>query len=264
MLPNIVVIFMLSICIMETAAVDNKCPTLYNGSPIENCCDLVSTESTFSEVINQPKVYKLKNFCNRNCSTLTINGYCDTLTDGGGWLVVQRRIYPGSVSFNRSWVEYEKGFGNLTGELWYGLRALHCLTYSGNWEMRVDFTLSNRIKSYMHYNHFKVGPATDNYRLSISGFTGVTPSDHFVKSSYPPNGNQFSTYDRDNDKCGCNCALDGHGNGSGGWWHDNCNHMNLNYNYKLTGKRWGFILLGGHWHYPRFIEIKIRPKDCNI
>ena len=33
----------------------------------------------------------------------------------------------GSVDFNRGWVEYEEGFGSLTGELWYGLHPLHCL-----------------------------------------------------------------------------------------------------------------------------------------
>ena len=49
----------------------------------------------------------------------------------------------------------------------------------------------------MHYNHFRVGPATDNYQLSISGFTGITPTDPFT--THPLNGQQFSTYDRDND-----------------------------------------------------------------
>ena len=43
--------------------------------------------------------------------------------------------------------DYEMGFGSLTGELWYGLRALHCLTSSGNWELRIDLTFNNGTKS---------------------------------------------------------------------------------------------------------------------
>jgi len=34
---------------------------------------------------------------------------------GGGWLVVQRR-QDGTEDFNRTWFEYEDGFGKLTGE----------------------------------------------------------------------------------------------------------------------------------------------------
>jgi len=37
--------------------------------------------------------------------------------------VVQRR-QDGSLDFNKNWTEYEDGFGKLTGEFWYGLRAL--------------------------------------------------------------------------------------------------------------------------------------------
>ena len=71
------------------------------------------------------------------------------------------------------------------------LCALNCLTNSGNWELRIDFTFSNGTKSFMHYNHFRVGTATDNYRLSISGFTGITPTDPFT--TYNINRQQFTT-----------------------------------------------------------------------
>ena len=67
-------------------------------------------------------IYLLKNFCGDNC--INADAYCDTSNGGGGWLVVQRR-QDGSVDFNRTWLEYEDGFGKLTGEFWYGLRALH-------------------------------------------------------------------------------------------------------------------------------------------
>ena len=122
--------------------------------------------------------------------------------------MVQRRTNS-SESFHRNWNDYEKGFGSLTSELWYGLHALHCLTINGNWELCIDFTFENGTKSFMQYNHFRVGPATDNYRLSISRFTGITPDDPFT--TYPLNGEQFSTYDRDNDKWRGNCAFNGHG-----------------------------------------------------
>jgi len=136
---------------------------------------------------------------------------------------------------------------------------MHCLTSKGNWELRIDFTMTNGTKSFMHYNHFRVGPATDKYRLSISGFTGITPTDLFT--AHLLNGQQFSTRDRDNDgSSNRHCALNGHGSTApGGWWYNNCFYINLNYNY---GGPIGFIFLGGY--SPPFIEMKIRPSNCKI
>ena len=172
-------------------------------SVIKSCCDVAMKGcSYFSTSTRHSGVYKITDCC---ALGLVIQGYCDTVTDGGGWLVVQRRQQGVSEDFHRFWTEYESGFGNLRSEFWYGLKPLNCLTSNGTWELRIDFTFANNTRSYLHYNNFKVGPATDNYRLNISGFTGITPTDPFTAFSL--NGQQFATYDRDNDGWVGNCAV---------------------------------------------------------
>ena len=42
----------------------------------------------------------------------TFEVFCDMESYGSGWTVIQQRLN-GSVSFNRTWLEYKKGFGNL-------------------------------------------------------------------------------------------------------------------------------------------------------
>ncbi|VDI25806.1 Hypothetical predicted protein [Mytilus galloprovincialis] len=51
--------------------------------------------------------------------TKGVKAYCDMDTDNGGWTIIQKR-YDGSVNFQRSWTEYENGFGNVKGEYWLG------------------------------------------------------------------------------------------------------------------------------------------------
>ena len=132
---------------------------------------------------------------------------------------------------------------------------MHCLTSRGTWELRIDLTFTNGTKSFIHYNRFRVGPAYDNYRLSISGFTGITPTDPFT--TYNINGYQFST--RDRDSSGSNCATRAHGSTApGGWWYNTCFHINLSYNH---GGPLGFIKLDNKWLNPKFMEMKIRPTS---
>ena len=114
----------------------------------------------------------------------------------------------------------------------------------------------------MHYNHFRVGPATDNYQLSISGFTGITPTDPFTIYTHSINRQQFSTYDRDNYQSHGSCAVNGHGSTAPvGWWYRSCFSINLNYNY---GRPLGFMYLGRTWYRLPYIEMKIHPLNCNI
>ena len=246
------IIILLVFCLVTI--IGDGCPTSSDGSCVINssCCRLINSKFNFTR-IHTSGVYYINRFCGE-CKHV-VEGYCDSSTAGGGWLVVQRR-QDGSVDFNRGWVDYEDGFGSLTGEFWYGLRPLHCLTNQGQWELRIDFTLTNGTKSYISYSSFKVGPASNNYQLNISGFKGITSRDPF--STHQLNGMPFTTKDRDNDKWGKNCAVDEVGN-AGGWWYNHCSHIHFNHQIKNT---YGIVISG--WKSFSFTEMKIRPLNCNI
>ena len=229
---------------------------MVNGSSIKNCCDVAVKHHYFSINKNSSGVYNIIDFCQQGT---TVQGYCDTLTDGGGWLVILRRK-DGTENFHRFWWEYEMGFGSLTGEFWFGLNALHCLTSQGEWELRIDLKLIDGTLVYLTYKQFAVGPASEQYPLTISGFTGYT-NDPFFSHLTPDafadalNTLKFTTRDQDNDRHPSNCASLGSG---GGWWYNHCAYINPTsyYNFKQG------ILLNGQFYSPKFLEMKIRRNNC--
>ena len=214
----------------------------------QNCPNENITIRSCRNPYNNPAVCRMQCWREGKWSTTSVFG--DTDTADGGWTVIQRRV-DGSVDFNRPWSDYEKGFGHFNGEFWYGLKSMNCLTKIGQWELRVDFGFENGTTSFLHYNEFKVGNTTDEYPLTIGGFTGITPTDPFA--GHPLNGRKFSTYDNDNDQSGTNCAIN-----NGGWWYNACWRINLNYQYNVPV----FMYLAGTWYNPRWIEMKIRPLNC--
>ena len=245
-------ILLLATGIVAVTAVED-CPSQYTS--VTSCCDLDPNYFfTFGRNINtkvQSGIYSIQSFCGND--SVEAAAFCDNCNGGGGWLVVQRR-QDGSVNFNRTWLEYEDGFGKLTGEFWYGLRALHCLTGQGSWEMRMDIKLANGTNIFLQYKQFKIASAKDKYKLTIAGFQGTTTNPIAYN-----NGMNFTTRDSDNDQHGSiNCAQY-HGPG-GGWWYNQCTNIQPNVVYK--GK-YG-VALNGKWHTLPFIEMKIRPHNCNI
>ena len=210
---------------------------------LRNCC-----EHKILSSCTQSGVYKI----HKGTFSGSDNAYCDMTTDGGGWIVIQRNKRDSLVSFNKNWTDYEEGFGDLNTEFWYGLEEIHCLTQRDQWEMRVDYQRNNKTWSYYHYNQFSVGSASEEYPLTVGGFTGVG-TDWLNYQSHGHNGMKFSTPDNDNDKSsGGNCAA----SYKSGWWYNACYRINLNKQPPSDGS----TSVGNIF----FTEIKIRPKNCII
>ena len=186
---------------------------------------------------------------------------CDMDAEGGGWMVIQRRVANGTENFTRPWKDYEEGFGCKNGEFWYGLRNIHCLTSREDVELRIDMKAEDGINLTWTYQLFQVAGPEDKYRLQIG--SGVGRGNDAMAYH---NGNQFSTYDQDNDNEGArNCAAFY----KGGWWYNSCYSSNLNgphvqppaslggnHNSRL---RWRD---GSSFLYVPYTEMKIRPKTC--
>ncbi|XP_040215037.1 ficolin-2-like isoform X2 [Rana temporaria] len=156
--------------------------------------------------------------------------FCDMDTEGGGWIVFQRR-YDGTVNFFRDWKDYKRGFGNQLSEFWLGNDNIHLLTSSGTHEFRVDLTDYENNFSFAAYASFAILGEEDNYQLKIGAFTGGSAGDSLGYHNNRP----FTTKDKDNDEYGTNCAADC----KGAWWYGKCHNSNLN----------GLYLRGAHESY---------------
>lgn len=190
-------------------------------------------------------------------SPLMLDVYCDQNTDGGGWLVIQRR-QDGTEDFLRPWSDYQEGFGDIKHEFWIGNDDLHLLTGLKQ-ELRVDLMDFEGNTAYAKYSSFTVGAASENYKLTVDGYSG-TANDSFSNLS----GNKFSTVDRDNDGSSHDCAK----KLKGAWWYHYCgssfdSYSNLNGIYNTSdittskGSYWYFWKEG--YETLKRIEMKIRP-----
>ena len=193
---------------------------------------------------------------------------CDMTSDGGKWMVIQRRIN-GSVDFYLDWTDYVNGFGDLEGEFWYGLEKIHCLTTREDVELRIELGNGTVPSIVWTYQLFKVGGADTNYRLTIGQFTGVGGTHDAMAIS---NGAPFTTRDHDNDAWpAANCAKVY----GGAWWSKSCHQAHLNAKYVIHIPEGYSGPYSPHdnrlsWydgsvsHYITKVQMKIRPKQCSI
>ncbi|XP_050689694.1 microfibril-associated glycoprotein 4-like isoform X2 [Eriocheir sinensis] len=178
--------------------------------------------------------------------------YCDQTIDEGGWTVFQRRTNDTvREDFNRTWVEYQLGFGHLEGEFWLGLDLLHELTSAALQELRIDMADWDDVKRFAKYDFFYIGPPSTKYRLSVeSGDAGDSFSGH--------SGSCFTTHDADNDSWPNNCAK----HFGGAWWYNACASCNLN-NFQHVGKHAAYDT-GINWDTWRGNEYSLRQTAMMI
>ena len=213
------------------------------------------------------KVYKVRDFTFTMQSPFScpvtptkLAARCDMETDGGGWMVIQRRVANGTVNFTRDWNDYVKGFGDLNGEFWYGLDNIHCLTTRDDVELRIDMVMEDDGSELTWtYQTFTVAGANDKYKLTIGGGVGTGEDAMNVH-----NGQQFSTYDNDNDQWSGNCAY----RHQGGWWYNDCYRANLNGPHDIPPNPYvDQVHAKMKWYYNPWrdvssSEMKIRRKQC--
>ena len=203
--------------------------------------------------------YELHHTCESrplNFGTTKTYAACDMETDQGGWVVIMRR-FNGSVNFNRSLEEYEFGFGDITGEFWYGLKNIHCLTQREPVALRIEIGNGTEPLIVWEYQTFSVA-AGPSYVLSVAAGKGVGDTyNAFIQH----HGAWFYTYDRDYRNCGKTYGA--------GWWFrsGSCHSANLNGQYEPANGpaknklSWYTASASAYVHYTH-VSMKIRPKSC--
>ena len=229
----------------------------------DGCCSLQNVSEAGSGV------YTLRGLAG---TFSTMQAYCELNDEHQGWTLVHRRTN-GSLSFDRTWKEFEEGFGDLEDEFWLGLKAMHLMTDMGEWKLRVDMLVSEGEREQLvpvsegerkelvpvsvEYNHFQVAGPEQNYKLNASEFNTSTMYDILMGF----HGNPFSTHDRDNDGWAGSCAE----LNKGGWWYPpTCfsdKGLNLNKEYEDGGLEWKRSIYAAAVNV-KSIEMKIRPSTC--
>uniref|UniRef100_A0A8C5WM37 Fibrinogen C-terminal domain-containing protein n=1 Tax=Leptobrachium leishanense TaxID=445787 RepID=A0A8C5WM37_9ANUR len=178
---------------------------------------------------------------------------CDMHTDGGGWIVFQRR-WDGSVDFYRDWNSYKKGFGSRLNEFWLGNDNLSKLTSTGTWELRIDLQDFEETKHFAKYKSFKVLDESVKYKLLVTAYTDGNAGDGMEHHNNMP----FST--KDNDSSPGKCVVPY----KGGWWYNSCHNANLNGLYhqgkhQSYGDGINWQSGKGYYYSYKYSEMKIRP-----
>jgi len=144
---------------------------------------------------------------------ITCEKYCFD-SYGGNWIIIQSRDQDREYHhpFDRSFWDYEVGFGDMDMGYWMGLGCINAITTSSKHELLVELTNANGEVAIAHYDEFSVGSKAAGYELTLGRFLGGAAGDSLSFAK----GQKFAAKDHDlgRDKLG-HCALIN----QGGWWY---------------------------------------------
>ncbi|XP_066910643.1 microfibril-associated glycoprotein 4-like [Clytia hemisphaerica] len=181
--------------------------------------------------------------------------FCDMTTDGGGWIVMQKRL-DGSVDFHRVWDDYRIGFGDVDGEHWLGNEFIHQYTTHFTTTLRVQASAFDGDVAVVWLKKFNLADESMKYRFDFE--TGscqqeFLPTKDLCADWQAQRLIKFSTHNQDNDEYGGSCAAILRT----GWWVKACGRVALNGPYShqaaLPGNKIGIVWQ--NWHGP-FVGLK--------
>ena len=117
-----------------------------------------------------------------------------------------------------------------------------------------DLKLTNGTIIYLPYKQFAVGPASEQYQLTTSGFTGYSYRWYISHASDTYSYYSFKVQDTNCPKINANFLISVHNGRGGGWWFNRCVHI-----YFLTISSYNYIRainLNDHWPSLALMEIK--------
>uniref|UniRef100_A0A1I8HV60 Fibrinogen C-terminal domain-containing protein n=1 Tax=Macrostomum lignano TaxID=282301 RepID=A0A1I8HV60_9PLAT len=157
-------------------------------------------------------------------------GYQQQISGRTFWVFQQRQT--GQIAFNRNWNDYVSGFGNAT-EFWAGLESIHNVTATSPRNLRVEILTFDGEFYAFEWLGFTVGNSSTNYRMNFASFLSAnsTTSANCCDFLSTARGQQFSTFDRDNDASSTSCSTK---YGSGGYWWKSCMNSNPNGVYSAS------------------------------
>ena len=133
-----------------------------------------------------------------------------------------------NVNFNRSWSEYEAGFGDVAGgDYWLGFNKIRPILSIRSHKIGFRYFSSSVSWQSSTYTDVSIDDQNDNYRLRYSSHIGgtdvISPSD----GTKNVRDQIFSAHDRDPTGCASK-------NGGGWWFNTGCSESNLNAEIPFT------------------------------
>ena len=157
---------------------------------------------------------------------------CDQDTNGGGWIMYQRRVN-GTLNFTRTWAEYKILFGkngDNTTELWLGNEHVYQLLQSFGGRkvtLRIEVDAFDGDSGWIEATDFTMGDVSAEYIIYWNNLTTTASPKPMAHSWNNHNNQSFKTYDFDGGDPRCLTYA------TGGWWYGRtvCTNVYLNGNY---------------------------------